>query len=148
MRSRALSPRVSFEVFVQSHRVGLFLNLHPTLTPGQGPPCAMPPLPNSPEGGVLLTEPAAETLFPKGLSKLPQLSRQYFYLFTCKQYLKGTNGLCDHSDVHFLMHLIPDADTSFFKAGLELLRVNIASITYCRSGALCKARPGFLIDKA
>lgn len=65
-----------------------------------------------------------------------------------KQYLKGANGLCDHSGVHFLMHLIPDADTSFFKAGLELLRVNSASITHGRSGDLCKAQPGFLIDKA
>lgn len=65
-----------------------------------------------------------------------------------KQYLKGTNGLCDHAGVHFLMQLIPDADTSFFKAGLELLRINSANITYGRSGDPCKAQPGFLIDKA
>lgn len=65
-----------------------------------------------------------------------------------KRCLKGTNGLCDHSGVHFLMHLIPDADTWFFKGGLELLRINSASLAYGTSGDLCKAQPGFPIDKA
>lgn len=73
---------------------------------------------------------------------------EYSYLFIYKQYLKGTNGLCDHSCVHFFMHLIPDADALFFKGGLELLRINTANITYGNSEDLCKAQPGFLIDKA
>lgn len=45
------------------------------------------------------------------------------------------------------MHLIADADTLFFKVGLELLRRNSANITYSSSGDLCKAQLGFLIDK-
>jgi len=46
------------------------------------------------------------------------------------------------------MHLIPDAETLFFKVRLELLRINSANITYGNSGDLCKAQPEFLIDKA
>lgn len=58
-------PPCLWRCLLQSHSGGLFLNFHPTLTPGQGPPCAVPPLPNSPERGV----PAAADSFPQRLVK-------------------------------------------------------------------------------